>query len=188
MTEAEYLAYDASHDGKHEFVNGEMWAMAGAHPIHNLIASNMTVALGRRLDGSACYPLTSDQRVYVDETGLYVYPDVTVACGRLELAPTDPPSLLNPALIVEVLSKSTATFDKNQKFAHYRLRPSVQAVVFVSWPDRRVEHYRRQPSGEWLLTEARDHAVISLPTLGIEIPLDEIYRHMDDVLAAQAPQ
>lgn len=178
MTVEEYLAYDLAHEGKHEFVNGEMWAMAGAHPVHNLITANITVALGRRLERTACFPLTADTRVLLDETGLYCYPDLTVVCGRTETVPTNPPTLTNPTVIFEVLSESTALFDKDVKFAHYRRRASVQAVVFVSWPDRRVEVYTRDPDG-WRLTEAQGSEVLPLVCLGITLPLDEVYARVE---------
>lgn len=174
----EYLAWDLAHEGKHEFVNGEMWAMAGAHTVHNLLTANITLALGRRLERTPYFPLTGDMRVLIDETGLFCYPDLTIVCGRPETLPTTPPTLTNPRVIVEVLSPSTALFDKDVKFAHYRRRASVEAVIFVSWPDRRVEIYTRDAPG-WRLTEAQGNETLPVNCLGIELPLDEVYARVE---------
>ena len=185
LTAEEYLAYDLAHEGKHEFVNGEMWAMAGAHTVHNLLTLNLGAGLHRRLTGSPCRVLSSDMRVLVDETGLYCYPDLTVVCGKVETAPTNPPTLKNPRMVVEVLSESTAAFDKNAKFAHYRSRTSIDTIVFVSWPERRVEAYIRDPGG-WRLCEAREQQTLTIPTFDLQIPLDEVYAGMAEVLADEA--
>ncbi len=184
LTVEEYLAWDLAHEAKHEFVNGEMWAMAGAHPVHNLLCANLIGALSLRLRGTGCRALTSDMRVLIDETGLYCYPDISVVCGPPAFAPTNPPSLRNPSVIVEVLSGSTAAFDKDVKFAHYRRRESVHAVMFVSWPERRVEHYAREAGG-WRLTEAAGSETIAAPSLSIELALDEIYDGMAEYLQAE---
>lgn len=181
MTVEEYLAWDLAHEGRHEFVNGEVWAMAGAHTVHNLVTANVIVALGTRLRGSPCRAYPSDMRVLIDETGLYCYPDITVVCGRPETVATNPPTLLNPKVIVEVLSESTASFDKNTKFAHYRRRVSIETVIFVSWPERRIEAYRRSAEG-WLLTEARDDETLAIVSLGIDLPLPEVYDGMREIL------
>lgn len=185
MTVEDYLAFDLAHEGKHEFVNGELWSMAGASLAHNLVAANLTIALGQRLRGSTCRVYSSDQRVLIDETGLYCYPDRTVVCGRPETAPTTPPSLTNPRVLVEVLSPTTASLDKDAKFAHYRQRASVAAVLFVSPADRRVEHYARCEAG-WLLTEAQGEGVLALPELNLELSLAELFDGLDEALAAEA--
>lgn len=182
MTAEEYLAWDAAHEGKHEFVNGEMWAMAGAHTAHNLVTANIIIALGLRLRGSPCFPLASDMRVLIDETGLYCYPDVSVVCGAPETVPTHPPTLTNPKVVIEVLSESTALFDKDVKFAHYRRRASVAAVMYVSWPDRRVELYARDGDG-WRLTEATGSDSLPIPCLGIDLPLSDVFARVEIVEA-----
>lgn len=185
MTVEEYLAWDLAHEGKHEFVNGEVWAMAGAHIVHNLLANNLAGMLYQRLRGTPCRGLSSDTRVLIDETGLYCYPDLTVVCGPPETVPTNPPTLVNPRLVVEVLSPSTALFDKDIKFAHYRRRASIEGVLLVSWPERRLELYTRGPDG-WLLTEARGSESLAVKLFGFDLPLDEVYDGMDEALAAEA--
>ena len=158
---------------KHEFLGGEVFAMAGATPGHNQVAASALVALGLLVRGRGCRVFNSDQRVYVDETGLYTYPDGGVACGRW-LVHFDGMCLLNPVLLYEVLSTSTRDYDCGAKLEHYQRIPSLRHVLLFDQPDRRVEHHRRGDDGVWSLRTARDGA-IELPDLGGPITLDEIY-------------
>lgn len=174
MTEAEYLDHDASHDGKHEFVNGELFAMSGATEAHSLIASNLHVSLGLRLRGGVCRVHGPDLRVRIDETGLYGYPDLTVVCGQPLFAPTHPESLLNPAVLIEVLSASTEQYDRGAKLEHYRRRASVRCVLLVDSRERRVSSYARNADGTWTLIDHTDGEV-SITALAVSLPLDEIY-------------
>ena len=131
FTEGEYLALERVSDRKHEFVGGAIVAMAGARPPHNILAANMTsalVALGR---GQGCVTMTSDQRVHVPKTGLYAYPDVTVACGERRYDGNEPPSLLNPTLLVEVTSDSTEDYDRGTKFLHYQAIATLEEYVWL---------------------------------------------------------
>lgn len=182
MTEAEYLAYDLSHEGRHEFVNGEVLAMAGGSEAHALATANVIVALAAALRGGPCRVYSNDLRVRVDETGLYAYPDVTVVCGRAELAPTNPPTLLNPRVVVEVLSDSTEAHDRGAKAAHFRRRASIEALVFVSTTEMRVEVYTRGEDGAWTLREATE-GEIGVPPLGVSLPLVEVYAGFDALAA-----
>jgi Uma2 family endonuclease len=175
LTEAEYLTRERSADEKHEFLAGEAWAMAGGSVEHNRLATNVLVALGRRLAGGSCYPLNSDQRVAIGETGLYTYPDVTVVCGDAERHPLDDTVLTNPSLVVEVLSEATEAYDRGAKAQHYRQRASLRTYVLVAQDRRHVEVYQRGADSAWSLREYVGDAVIALPTLGIEVPLDEVY-------------
>lgn len=178
LTEAEYLALDLASEVKHEFVNGEAWAMAGGTLAHSLIANNVGGELRSRLRGKPCRAYQSDLRVHVAETGLYAYPDVTVVCGSPKRHPNDDRSVLNPRVIFEVLSESTAHHDRGAKFRHYRRIPELAEYVLVTSEERLVERYRRLDSGEWVLTEHTDGEV-ELTTLGISLPLDEIYEGVD---------
>ena len=172
MTEPEYLAYDLTHEGKHEFVSGEVLAMAGVTPDHDLVQINLVVALSNRLRGTDCRVRGSDLRVRLDETGLYSYPDLTVVCGPAEFAPTRPETLLNPRVIVEVLSESTEEYDRGAKAAHYRRRASVDVVCLVDSRRPLVEIQRRNTDGTWTLSE---HTSGSVRLLDLDLPLDEIY-------------
>lgn len=185
MTEDEYLEYDRTHEGKREFVNGEMIDMAGASEAHSLIVTNLTIAIGSHLRRGPCRTHGSDMRVRIDETGLYAYPDLTVVCGEPQFAPTRPESLLNPSLLVEVLSPSTANYDRGAKLEHYRRRPSVRAILLVDSGRRRVNCYVRNPDDTWTLSDHEDGAV-RVPHLDLTLAVDEIYEGADAAMARAA--
>ena len=171
-----YLELERDADHKHEFVNGEIVAMAGAGPEHTYVQTALTVAIGSRLLGGPCEPHVSDARVRLDETGLYAYPDLTVSCGEAEFSDERPPSLLNPTVVFEVLSESTEMYDRGIKAAHYRQRASIREFVLLSTDAVRAEVYRRLPEGGWKIELVEGDAVLSLPSLSVDVPLAEIYR------------
>ena len=183
MTEAEYLEYDRTHEGKHEYVNGELVAMFGVTSAHDAIQMNLSIGIGYRLRGTPCRPHGPDLRVRIDETGLYAYPDLSVHCGAAEFAPTNPETLLNPKVIVEVLSKSTETYDRGAKASHYRHRASMEAVLLVDSRRRLVEVQTRNADGSWLLTEVTT-GDLRIAALGVAIPLDEIYEGVEGLASA----
>ena len=161
---------------KHELFGGVVVAMAGGSPRHNAICGNAIGALREALRDRPCVVLTSDQRVHVEATGLSTYPDATVLCGQARFHPHDRDTLLNPSVLVEVLSPSTEAYDRGAKFAHYRSIPSFVEYLLVSQAERRVDHYRRLEAGQWILTEyVGDAARVVLPVLGCEIAVAELY-------------
>ena len=178
-TEAEYLDRERQSIAKHEYVNGEIVAMAGATMRHNLITTNVIGALRNLLAGRPCLVLGSDQRVNVQATRMYTYPDVSVLCGKPAPHPQDSSTLLNPQLIVEVLSDSTEAYDRGAKFAHYQTVDSLAEYMLVSQGQPRVEHYRRMDSGQWLLTVTQERGAITLPALGVDLSLDEVYLNIE---------
>lgn len=187
FTEDEYFERERRSEAKHELVNGLFVAMAGASPKHNAVAVNVATALKTRLRGQRCMVFNSDQRVHVEATGLYTYPDVTVACDGLRFHPKYPDTLVNPKILVEVLSSSTEAYDRGAKFAHYRAIPSFVEYVLVSQEEEeKVEHYRRLDTGQWILTEYKGDASLELPALGLSIPLAEIYEGLE-LLAPTPP-
>ncbi len=163
---------------KHEFRAGEILAMSGGSPQHALIALNIGAALRARLKGKPCLPYGSDLRVRIAGHQRCVYPDVSVICGKIEYDPDDETgnSVLNPRLIVEVLSPSTEAYDRGDKFASYREVPSLAEYVLISSSDPRVETFLRQSDGTWAFSSssANDSRTI-LRSLQIELPLGEIY-------------
>jgi Uma2 family endonuclease len=177
LTAAEYLEIERNAEHKSEFYNGEMFAMAGASLAHVLITDNVARELGNQLRESPCLVLSSDMRVKVTATGLYTYPDVVVVCDppAMEGGPHD--TLLNPTLIVEVLSPSTEAYDRGEKFAHFRRLASLQEYVLIAQDRRRIERYVRQEvSEEWLLTEVSDpQGRIALPSIGCTLALEAVY-------------
>ena len=176
----EYLALEAASDIKHEYLGGIVVAMAGASPRHNLIATNVAIALGRLLATTPCRVFNSDQRVRIEDTGAYVYPDVTVVCETPRFTDERPRSLTNPILVVEVLSPSTADHDRGGKLAHYRRLASVRDVLLVEPNEQRIEHYRRLEGGQWLITDVTEGA-IRLESANGELLLAEVYAKTSDL-------
>lgn len=192
VSDDEYIARERRSESKSELIHGEIVAMAGASPRHNAVAANVVRVLGTLLKERRCLVFSSDQRLHVEATGLYTYPDVTVACDHLRFHPKYRDTLLNPNLLVEVLSDSTEAYDRGAKFAHYRALASLREYVLVSQHEPRVEHYLRLDSGQWVLTAYEgESATAALPTLGCELPLREIYDKVNlldaDVLDAESP-
>lgn len=176
----EYLSHERQSSTKSEYYQGETFAMAGASREHNLLVTNALVSLVNRL-GDKCNVFPSDMRVHVPKAGLYTYPDISVVCGPEEYLPGgDLDTLLNPTLLVEVLSPSTAGYDRNSKFLLYRTLPSLQYYLLVE--SRRVEVllYARTTVEHWTFTSFEDRAgVVPLPKLGLELPVADIYRKLD---------
>lgn len=172
----EYLAAERASQERHQFLDGEVFAMGGASQRNNLIVTNLVRELSVQLKGRPCETYANDMRVKVSETGLYTYPDVVVVCGGADFDDEHRDTLLNPTLIIEVLSESTEAYDRGKKFEHYRALASCTDYLLVAQDHVRVEHYARQPQGRWLLTEAgRPRDVVPLPSIGCELALQELY-------------
>lgn len=183
LTPAEYLALEVASQGRHEFHAGEMFAMSGGSYWHNLVKDNLAHAVRNRLAGRGCTVLTSNQRVKVDATGLYTYPDVVVFCGKPVFEDGIHYSAVNPLVLAEVLSDSTEKYDRGEKFGHYRQLPSVQEFLVLAQDRVSVERYRRQTAGDpgsWLLTAVSDPAgSVDFESLGIAVPVAEIYASVE---------
>ena len=183
LTPAEYLALELASQGRHEFYAGEMFAMSGGSYWHNLVKDNLAHAVRNRLAGRGCTVLTSDQRVKVDATGLYTYPDVVVFCGKPVFEDGIHYSAINPLVLAEVLSDSTEKYDRGVKFGHYRQLPSVQEFLVLAQDRVSVERYRRQTAGDpgsWLLTAVSDPTgTVDFESLGIAVPVAEIYASVE---------
>ena len=176
MTAEEYLALERQASYKNEYFNGEVFAMSGASRRHNLISLNIGAELRAQLKQRSCEVYTSDLRVKISRTGLYTYPDVVVVCEEPTFEDADVDTLLNPTLLVEVLSKTTEDYDRGGKFEHYRTLTSVQEYLLVAQERCHVVHYTRQPDNTWLLAETSDiHAHIHLSSLGCDLALSEVY-------------
>ena len=173
----EYLALERESEGKHEYLRGEVFAMAGGTPRHSALAAAIIVALSTALADGPCLVFTSDLRVRIEATDLSTYPDVIVVCGPLETATDDPNAALNPTLIVEVLSESTEAYDRGQKFSHYRQIPSLREYLLVSQHEPRLEAYAKNEAGRWELAEAGPGERLALSSLtGVELDVDRVYR------------
>lgn len=178
LTPEEYLAIERAAETKSEYFAGEMFALAGASRKHVRIVTNLVAELSVRLEGGPCEVYSSDLRVKVFESGLYTYPDVLVVCGEPEMEDDD--ILLNPRLIVEVLSPSTEAYDRGRKFEHYRRIPSLGEYLLVAQDAHRVEQYTRQDRERWLLTEVRGlEGMVRCESISCELPCARVYRNTD---------
>jgi Uma2 family endonuclease len=168
----EYLGFEASSNVKHEFVAGQIYAMAGGTPEHAALAAAAITLLGPQRRGGECRPYNSDLRVRTP-TGLTTYPDVTFVCGPREIDGIDPLAITNPTLIVEVLSQSTEEYDSGDKFEHYKTFPSLREYVLVSHRERSVEVRTRGEDG-WRTTVGNDGAIAEL-SIGARLDVRELY-------------
>lgn len=172
----EYLAQERAGEIKHEYFDGEIFAMSGASRAHNLICANLLAALHGRLRPRGCEVYPGDMRVHAPATGLYTYPDVSVACEPPRFEDDTFDTLLNPSLIAEVLSPSTEDYDRGRKFAHYRGLPSLRLYLLIAQSEIRVELYVRQAGDRWLLSESRDpDEILDLDAVGVQLRVAEIY-------------
>ena len=178
FTEREYLALESVAEIKHEYVNGEILAMAGAELAHNQIVQNLRFELGRALEAKPCRVIGGDQRVKVETSSDYLYPDVVVVCAEPHIVGEKPRSLTNPEIVVEVLSPSTARYDRGAKWGAYQRIPSLNDYVLVSASQALVEHYQRGPDDSWTLRRFGPGQTLHLGH-DITIEVDRLYRLVD---------
>jgi Uma2 family endonuclease len=184
LSPADYLAIERRSETKHEYADGEMFAMAGGTREHSLLASNITRELSFALLERRCEVYTSDMRVHIPARRHYVYPDVSVSCGHPLFADDERDTLLNPNAIVEVLSDSSESYDRGDKFAQYRTLPSLKEYVLVSQKTVLIEHFRRQTDGDWLYRALGPGERLVLPTLECELAIDRAYLKVFDAPAS----
>ncbi|MCY4073645.1 MAG: Uma2 family endonuclease [Chloroflexi bacterium] len=176
---AEYLEFDQQFERKSEYFDGQIVLMAGASSNHNLIVMSASFAFYGRLHGKGCFIFSSDMRVKMEATGSYAYPDLSIVCGQPAYEESNPQTLLNPTVIIEILSPSTEQHDRGRKLRHYRTLDSLQDYILISQTNYHIEHFARQPEDSWLLTDiiGRD-ASLTLTSLDCQIALDEIYEQV----------
>lgn len=180
ITEEEYWELEARSELKHEYFNGEIFAMSGGSPDHAVLAMNTGAALLARLRGKSCRVAGSDQRVKVEATGLMTYPDVVVYCRPWHFDARNTDTLLTPTLIVEVLSPSTLNYDKGAKFDNYKQIESLRDYLLIARDKIQVDHYHRLDNGDWLLHTATGLAKeIKLEALECSLALAELYRNIE---------
>ncbi|MBI3249121.1 MAG: Uma2 family endonuclease [Deltaproteobacteria bacterium] len=176
ITPEEYLALERKALYKSEYLDGEVFAMSGASREHNLISFNISGELHPQLRHRSCEAYTNDMRVKISPTGLYTYPDVIVVCDEPQFEDAEVDTLLNPTLIVEVLSPSTEDYDRGGKFEYYRTLPSLREYLLVAQDRCHIVHYTRQKDGTWLLAETtRIEDQLRLPSINCNLSLAEVY-------------
>ncbi len=176
----EYLVRERQAAYKSDYVYGDIRAMAGASFAHTSITANVTIALGTQLKGTPCRTHSNDLKVAADPSGLYVYPDLTIVCGPPRALDNRRDVLLNPTVIIEVLSSSTETYDRGTKSEGYKQIESLREYLLISQSEPRVEQYSRQADGLWLMATARGtNGVIRLESIRCTLSLADVYEGVD---------
>lgn len=173
MSAAEFLAWDAGQTVKHEFVHHEVFAMAGAGEAHVTTAGNVFIALRAHLKGSPCRTFMADMKLRVEAADAYFYPDVMVTCSTTDTA--DPLVKREPLLLVEVLSPSTAAYDRGEKFAAYRQLPSLREYLVIDTDSRRCDLHRLGDAGLWVLHPFEPGQTLELASVGLVLPAEELW-------------
>jgi Uma2 family endonuclease len=180
LTPEQYLEIERAAEHKSEYFNGEMFAMAGAKEAHNLLVANVVAAIHRQFRTRPCRVYPSDMRVRIRATGLFTYPDVVALCGEPQFLDDQTDTLLNPALLVEVLSPSTEAYDRGRKFEHYKSIESLREYLMIASDRIHADLYTRQENGRWLLTSAdRLEDSLSLESVGVQLAIADLYEKVE---------
>lgn len=176
----EYLRREREAEERHEYDNGRISAMAGESPNHSRVCVNVTGEARARLKGKTCEAFSSNMKVCVSVAGKFYYPDLSVVCGEAKYHDKERDALLNPKVIIEVLSPSTEKYDRSVKFQAYQQIESLTDFLLISQDKPLVEHFERQSGGQWLYTAHRElAAVVQLPSIDCQLPLAEIYDRVE---------
>jgi Uma2 family endonuclease len=188
ITVDQYLVYERSSPERHEFLDGELYGMAGESLAHGIISSNSLISLGLQLRGTPCVALTKDTKVRSGPTpmrgdslkGLFSYPDIVVVCGEPECHDSHRDIILNPTAILEVLSPSTESFDRGEKLTHYQTwNPTLKDYLLISQDEPKIEHHFRQADGTW---DKREHkglnAVVQIASIQCALKLADVYERI----------
>jgi Uma2 family endonuclease len=170
-----YLEMENAALEKHEYYKGEVFAMSGAKVPHNRISTNLLMTLGQKLKGKKCQPFGSDQRIHIQSNTLFTYPDISVVCGEILTLNNDEYNVLNPSVIIEVLSKSTKNYDRGEKFKLYRDITTLKEYVLVDSESIHIEAFRLNENNHWELEEYNDTGSLFIKTINENIPIGEIY-------------
>lgn len=182
MTAAEYLAWERTQPAKHEFHRGEVFAMAGGSPRHNLLSTAVGAELRSAMRGTPCLVLSSDQRISAREGERYVYADAVAACGGVKMERGTTDVLANPSIVVEVLSPRTEAYDRGEKWEEYQRLASLTDYLLVTQTSVRIEHYRREADSSWRYRVIEAGGTVTLAN-GASLPVDAIYDRAFEVEA-----
>ena len=177
FTAKEFLDFEKASDVKHEFYKGEVFAMSGAGPRHNIISINLIGALLKHLNGKPCRPYGSDMRIHIPDNTLYTYPDISIICGDIIPSDEDEDSATQPSVIIEILSPSTKSYDRGDKFKLYRAITALRAYILVDSENINIECYTLNDEMVWELREYKNLTdSVHIKSLAAQISLSEIYR------------
>lgn len=172
----EYLRFEKESIQKHEFFEGEIFAMAGAGARHNVIFSNLFIGIGSRLKGKPCKPYGSDLRIHIPENTLFTYPDISIICGEIVPFEKDKDTAIQPTVLIEILSPSTKVYDRGGKFILYRDIPTLKEFIVIDSESICIEAFRINKQGHWELEDYRSiENSLTIPIVELTIPLREIY-------------
>mgnify|MGYP001125754729 CR=1 FL=1 len=175
LTPEEYLAWESTATEKHEYYRGEVFAMAGASVRHNVIAKNLIIGIGARLRGKQCQPYGSDLRIHIPENTLFTYPDLSIICRDIVEEENDDYAIA-PTVIIEILSPSTKSYDRGEKFRFYRDILTLKAYILIDSESIAIEAFRINASGRWELEEYKSvNEILTIPVVDLAIPLQDIY-------------
>ncbi|HWV33076.1 MAG TPA: Uma2 family endonuclease [Dyadobacter sp.] len=182
-TQEEYLELERAAEYKSEYYRGEIFAMSGASRYHNRITENLSIEIGSFLKGKSCQSFSRDMRVHIPENTLYTYPDLLIVCGKPEFLDNQTDTLLNPSVIIEVLSPSTEGYDQGKKFHLYRSLRMLTEYVLIDSQEVRAEVYRKASNGIWaLVSEADDlEGSIEIGHIGLTLKMSDIYAQTEDL-------
>lgn len=176
LSAEDYLAFERKSEFRHEFYRGEIFQMSGASREHNIIVFNLANQIGSQLRGKNCEGYANDMRVYTPATGLYTYPDLAIVCGEPEFLDTEFDTLLNPIVLIEVLSPSTADYDRGKKFWHYQSIESLREYLLIAQDEIKIEHLIKQEDGRWKVFEYNSiETEIELPSIQIALRASDLY-------------
>jgi Uma2 family endonuclease len=175
-----YLEIERTGLLKHEYYRGEIFALAGSSEAHNIILANIITSLNMQLRKRPCKVYPSDMRLKIPKTGLYTYPDVSIVCGTPYFDDVNRDTLLNPLIVIEILSPSTERYDRGKKFQNYRTVTTLQEYMLVSQDEHHIEHYTNQNDGNWLLTSYDSiHTTLNLKAIDCTLALEDVYDKVD---------
>ncbi len=175
-----YLVIERAGSLKHEYYHGEIFALAGSSEAHNIILTNIITSLNMQLRKRPCKVYPSDMRLKIPKTGLYTYPDASIVCGTPHFDDVERDTLLNPLIVIEILSPSTERYDRGKKFQNYRTVATLQEYILVSQDDYHIEHYINQNDGNWLLTAYDSvHTTLHLRAIDCTLALEDVYDKVD---------
>ena len=182
ITEETYLEEEREALNKSEYYKGEVFAMAGATKTHNRIVASIITAIGQSLKGKNCHYYPSDLRVHNNENSLYTYPDITIVCGQEEYLDDEFDTLLNPTVLIEVLSPDTENYDRGTKFKLYRSIPSLKNYILVSSTEYAAEIFTRVENDEWILNSTKERdGYLHIGAIDYDLLLADVYAQIDDL-------
>ena len=175
-TVQEYLEMEKQALEKHEYYNGEIFAMSGASTRHNIISTNIIIALGIALKGKSCRPYGSDLRIHIPENSLFTYPDISIICGEVIASKEDEDTATQPTVIIEILSPSTKNYDRGVKFMLYRAIPALKEYILIDSKSIHAEYFAINKEGLWQLKEYNNpEEKIIIETLNVQLLLEDVY-------------